>query len=219
MIPTKSLKLQETLNSPNTIHEIIFSLNSGGVMCYPTETTYGLGCSSLMADSITRINQIKKRADNTSQILLTTFNDIQKWLVNPGKYTDLFKSVWPGPVSIILKSNQKLPDILSNEEGGIAFRISPNPLPQRIVNELGCPITSTSANLSGYNTPRTAADLIKLFHGKIEYIIYDVKPIYNVYSTLIDATDYPLQIKVIREGVYPIDKLKGIFPDARFEYL
>lgn len=217
MITSQVITTHHYFQSPLLKHQIAVNLEKGGLLLYPTETTYGLGCNAFLTESIRRINKIKNRPEEKPQIMLINFSNIQKWIANYKIYSKLIEKLWPGPITMILRSNQKIPEILQNQSGATAFRVSPSTFIKDLLSNLDFPITSTSANISGEPLPDNRAKLIQMFKDKVDYIITGEEQAPNQYSTIIDVLDFPRKIRVLREGAYPLAKLKEYFPNVHWE--
>lgn len=133
----------------------VIRLNSGGVIIYPTETFFGIGCRADHAEAVSRIFRYKKRSfsmplpvilGNLSQLPLVASP-------SPSICADIEKlfPFWPGPLTLLLPASAILPSLLTANTGKIAVRISSHPVAKALAESCGFPIVSTSANISGEN--------------------------------------------------------------------
>ncbi len=131
------------------IDEVISCLKSGGIIVYPTDTIYGLGCdinNSKAIERICRIKQIKPEKANMSFICYDLSN-ISEYTANINTSTfKILKRALPGPFTFILKANSNVPKLLKNKKKTIGIRVPDNLIACTIVKELGNPILSTSLN-------------------------------------------------------------------------
>lgn len=184
------------------IVEIVKVLRNGGVIIYPTDTVYGLGCDIFNQKAIERIRQIKGikgKHLNLSFICydLSHIAEYTKHLDTP--IFKLMKKALPGPFTFILESSSKVPKILNVKKKTVGIRIPDNNIPREIVNELGNPIITTSIHDDEIHDHATDPELIYDDFKNLVDVVIDggfgqVHP-----STVIDCTgDGP---EVIREGM------------------
>ena len=146
----------------------------GGIIVYPTETVYGLGCDPMNSDAITELNQLKQREHGKGLILLSHSLALFKNYID-----DLSISAQQEinqtttPTSWIVKAKDSLPDWLTNKQRTLAIRITDHPVVSELCQQLGHPIVSTSANPSGKKTCRNALQAHKYFHDKVDAILID----------------------------------------------
>ena len=157
----------------------------GGVIIYPTETVYGLGCDPMNFDAINYLNQLKHREPGKGLILLghtlALFEDYIETLTEAGQNKILATSQ---PTSWIVNAKDSLPDWLTNEQGTVAIRITQHPVVTELCQQLGHPIISTSANPSGKKTCRNALEAHKYFHDKVDAILIDDRHLSGYASTI-----------------------------------
>lgn len=173
------------------------AIHNKGVIIFPTETAYGLGCDATNEEAIKKIFDIKGRdAQKSLPIVVSDAHMAREYaLLNP-KAEYLMEKYMPGPLTLVVERKGNLPDVLSKE--GVAFRIPSKEFTRILVQEAGVPIVSTSAN---YNTEKPLyriLDVIDEFKEKVNVILDagDLPPVHP--STIIDLrTDEP---KVLREG-------------------
>lgn len=153
-------------------------LEEGGVIVYPTDTVWGLGCDALNSRAVDRVYKIKKRDEAKSLIvLLDKYEDLLKYVKKvPDITIDLISSI-DKPVTVIYDNARNLPKNVHAPDGTIAIRVVRDEFCQSVIRELGKPIISSSANISGEPTPlvfkQISADVInqadyvvKLFHDQ-----------------------------------------------------
>lgn len=196
------LKLHSENPNPRYIKMIIDCLENDGVIIFPTDTIYAIGCSvnsSRGLDKIARIKGIKKEKANFSFIFhdLSMLSEFTRPINN-----DVFKMMkrnLPGAFTFIVEANNNVPKLFKNNKKTIGIRIPDQPIITNIVRELGCPIITTSIidedEISGFMTdPEEINDAYK---DKVDIIIdggYGNKE----ESTIVDCTDN--EIVIIREG-------------------
>ena len=155
------------------IREALKALNDGGVIAYPTEAVYGLGCDPGNPVALQRILDIKAREANKGFILIAASQDqLTPYLstISPEWQTQL-DAVWPGPVTFVLPAAPSVSPLLSGQRDTLAVRVSAHPLVTQLCNAYGGAIVSTSANLSGHPALNNGQDVEQLFANSIDAII------------------------------------------------
>ena len=186
---------------PRLIKTIIECLQSGGVIIYPTDTIYGLGCDIYQQKAIEKICRIKKIDPQKAQLSfvcydLSHLSDFAKQISTP--MFRLLKEHLPGPYTFILPSSKMVPRILQGKKDTIGLRIPDNTIARTIVKELGRPILSASLpgkEVEDYTVPEI---MHENFRNEVDIVI-DGGTGGTVPSTVIDCTgETPV---VIREGL------------------
>ncbi len=182
-----------------TIDKAVKILKKGGIIVYPTETAYGLGCDGFNVQAIEKIYEIKSRPpDQPLSIIVDNLEMIERVACMQEDAKILIEKFHPGPLVIALKKKSLIPDILNKDR--IAFRISNNEFVQNIVRNLGKPIVSTSANKTGFKSPYSINDVLETITEKEVDLIFDAGPLEkNKPSTIIDFV-MQSSPQIIREG-------------------
>lgn len=198
--------LKVDLNNPNIeiIKKAVGILESGGLIIYPTDTSYGLGANALDEKAVRKVYEVKGRDfTKPTHVVVRDWKMIEELCITNDSAKKLYDKFLPGPLTIILQKRKKVPDILTAGLPSLGVRIPNNELTKKLSNELPFPYTTPSANKSGGKTPYSIDDVKKeLDISKIDLILNagklpEVKP-----STIIDLTTSPP--KILREG--PIKK-------------
>jgi len=185
------------------------TLRDGGVIIYPTETVYGFGCDAFNAESVQRIRKIKGRDNSPFLILIPDFSWIRKISDRITESAEILsRNLWPGPLTLIVDAKPVFPEVLTGRSLGIGIRVSSSEISNQIVRKFGCPIVSTSANMTGKKPALSGADAAVLFRDQTDLIIDTGKSSKNLPSTVVDTRQYPPVI--IREGAVPSEKIFGI---------
>ena len=134
-------------------------LRAGGVLIFPTETFYGMGCLATHAEAVARVYQLKCRPVHKPLPLLAAHaaqvDDVAELAAMPKGLA----SFWPGPLTVLLPARACLPQALVNAEGQVAVRVTPHPLAAQLAVEAGGALTASSANLSGGEAVRSPQQL------------------------------------------------------------
>ena len=192
---------------PRNIHTVKESLLDGGVIIYPTDTIYGLGCSIFQRKAIERICRIKNIEPQKAQLsfVCNDLGDLSKYTrqISTPLYR-LLKQYLPGPYTFILPASKEVPKILQSKKNTVGLRVPDNIIARTIVQELGHPILS--ASLPGDMVEEyTDPEIIHLTFDHLVDIIIDAGPGGVIPSTIIDCTKEPYE--VIRKGAGEWDEL------------
>ncbi|MBF2760867.1 MAG: L-threonylcarbamoyladenylate synthase [Ectothiorhodospiraceae bacterium AqS1] len=128
----------------------IETLRQGGIIAYPTEAVFGLGCDPLNRSAVARIFAVKRRSLHKRCILIAA--EIEQLAFFTDTSDPLFAEhaarFWPGPVTLVVKAQRRVPPWLASEEGSIALRVSDHLVPRALCSAFGGALVSTSANRS-----------------------------------------------------------------------
>ena len=194
------------------IPRAVTHLRAGRLLAYPTETVYGLG-SAPDAAALADLSRLKGRPPGKPFLLLVSSRPMaEEWgLVFNASARVLAGIFWPGPLTLVLRGGEgRLPDQLRGREGGIAVRQTSQAAVRRLIEALGTPLTSTSANRPGTPAAPGVERIAQVFAEPItrgELLVLDGGALGNVPpSTLVDCTQgVPL---LIREGAIPRAELR-----------
>lgn len=193
-------KLYEENPETRKIDEIVSSLRNGGLVIYPTDTVYGLGCDIFNQKAIERIRQLKgiKGKNLDLSFICYDLSHISEYAIVDTPTFKLMKKALPGPYTFILKSSSKVPKILNIKKKTVGIRIPNNNIPREIVKALGHPIITTSIYNENQQDHATDPEVIyDDFHQQVDMIINggygNLEP-----STVISCLDD--EPKIIRIG-------------------
>lgn len=159
------------MNIDIDIEESLSTLSGGGLILYPTDTIWGIGCDATDEKAIERIYRLKKRSDEKSMIiLLADEKDISKYVTEPDpKIFDYIKGVHK-PTTFIYEGGTGLAKNII-KDGTIAIRVTNDPFCKRLIKQFGKAIISTSANVSGYPPPAVFEDIDQIIKNGVDYIV------------------------------------------------
>lgn len=148
------------------------ALAHGGVIAYPTEAVWGLGCLPDDEQAIGRILELKQRPWQKGLVVVAaSLQQLDDWLLPlDDEALDQVHPTWPGPVSWVLPCREEVSPLLRGTHGSLAVRIPDHPLVQALCEEVG-PIVSTSANPAGVEPARNTLKLRTYFGGQLDYIL------------------------------------------------
>lgn len=148
-------------------------LRRGGVIAYPTEAVWGLGCDPLDRDAVAHLLGLKGRAASKGLILVAAdFGQLEP-LLEPLAEADRSRvfAAWPGPVTWLLPARAHLPSWLRGGHATLAVRVSDHPVVQALCRAFGGPLVSTSANRSGGRPARSALEVRRIFGEALDLIV------------------------------------------------
>jgi len=144
----------------------------GGVVAYPTESVFGLGCDPMNAAAVARINAIKGRSVNAGFILLASDKtQLAPYLAAGSDIASEVQESWPGPVSWVMPASSQTPPWITGNRDTIAVRVTAHPLAAALCSAFGGAIVSTSANRSGRAAARSVLQVRRRFGSTLDYIL------------------------------------------------
>ncbi|MEO8569306.1 MAG: L-threonylcarbamoyladenylate synthase [Ginsengibacter sp.] len=157
-------------------------INNGGIILYPTDTIWGIGCDATNAVAINNIYHLKKRGEKKSMIILVADVDqIELFVSKPSKKLLDFLETAEKPVTAIFDNGINLPSLLINEDGTVAVRIVKDDFCKQLIRKSGVPLVSTSANISGENYPRNYEEISDEIKKGVDYTVQHRRNDLNVY--------------------------------------
>lgn len=147
-------------------------LRSGGVILYPTDTVWGIGCDATNPEAVAKVFEIKRRQDSKSLVLLAGDMDmICRYVKEIPEMAVQLVDVNDKPMTIIYPGAQGLPSSVVAEDGSVGIRIPMAEFPRQLASRLGRPVVSTSANISGEATPKCFAEISDEIKGAMDHIV------------------------------------------------
>ena len=154
------------------VEQAVSVLRKGGVILYPTDTIWGLGCDATREDAISRIYSIKEREDHKSLIILVADErDIMRYVAAPDPRVFDFLAAQQKATTIIYDQAIGLPSALVAPDGSIAIRIVQDPFCRHLIKRLRQPLVSTSANISGTGSPRFFDEVLDPVKNRVDHIV------------------------------------------------
>lgn len=160
------------------ISAAVMALKRGGVIAYPTEHCFGLGCDPQNEAAIKRLLSIKQRQPQQGVILIAAnLQQVSEYVQFPvsesinATQTDRIKASWPGPNTWVLPAHESVSTWIRGRHTGVAMRISAHEVCQSLCLEFGGAIVSTSANRHGQSAHLNAQDVIHDMQSELDYII------------------------------------------------
>src|SRR5690554_5081125 len=203
------IKIYPENPDPRRIQQVVEALKNGGIIIYPTDTIYGMGCDITNQKAIERVCQIKgvkPQKQNFSFICydLSNIADYTRAIGTP--VFKMTKKALPGPFTFILNANNNVPRLLNNKKKTVGIRVPDHSIPRTLVKELGQPILTTSIkdddDVIEYSTD---PELIYEKYKDLVDIVIDGGYGNNVASTIVDCTGE--EIEIVREGLGQLEDI------------
>ena len=184
-------------------------LSENGILAFPTETYYGLGGNALSEEVIERVYNIKGRPRNKPLLVLIS----PEWLPrlcqwNNSRINDLMEAFWPGPLTLILAGNTKLPEHLRFTDGSLAVRYTSSKATQCLIKLGKCPIIGTSANRTGMPACSSAKKVADQLNDQLDLVIDGGETTAFQASTIVNCMSEPF--KLLRHGAIPLTELNRV---------
>jgi tRNA threonylcarbamoyl adenosine modification protein (Sua5/YciO/YrdC/YwlC family) len=194
--------------NPRHLKTIIECLKDGGIIIYPTDTVYGLGCDITQHKAIERIARIKQIDPKKAQFSficydLSHLSDYAKSVDTP--IFRMLKKALPGPYTFILPASRLVPKLLKTKKDTVGIRVPDNNICRTIVKELGNPLMSTTLPIEDYVEEYTDPEIIYEKFGKQVDIVVDGGPGGIGFSTVVDCTG--AEPVLIREGIGSFEEI------------
>jgi len=159
--------------SSNQINEAVHVLRQGGVIAYPTEAVYGLGCDPANKQAVQKLLELKQRDRDKGLILIAAeFEQLTPYLAEiDNALKERVISTWPGPVTWLWPAKPTVSSLIRGKHDTIAVRVTAHSLAAELCHAFGGAIVSTSANKSGIMPAKSAAEVRVAFGREIDYVI------------------------------------------------
>ena len=192
------------------IREAALALRGGELVAFPTETVYGLGANALDPKAVSRIFEAKKRPlDDPLIVHIAREKDIFELTKDiPLEAKKLAKKFWPGPLTIVLKKKDNIPDIVTTGLDTVAIRMPSNPIAVKLIELAGVPVAAPSANLFGRPSPTTAQHVSDDLDGAVDILIDGGRTEIGVESTVIEIVNG--EAFILRPGGISVEELSSV---------
>tara|TARA_B100000676_G_scaffold62147_1_gene61514 strand:+ start:1643 stop:2251 length:609 start_codon:yes stop_codon:yes gene_type:complete len=194
------------------INQAVKIIESGGIVCLPTDTQFGLSVDYKNDLALQKLINLKSRSENAGIPLLLANVDQLKLVTDtpPDDVINLCEHFWPGALTIVMPKNNSISEFVSGGHSGVALRIPNHDVPRRIAAELGRPITGTSANFSGLAPVGNYDEAQSNFKGLVDYVFPTSENIIQGEpSTIIEFTNNKLNL--LRQGAIPFETIQKVY--------
>ncbi|MET1128353.1 MAG: L-threonylcarbamoyladenylate synthase [Thermoproteota archaeon] len=194
------------------IEEAAAVIRRGGLVAFPTETVYGLGCDAFNGRAALKVFRAKRRPpDNPLIVHIADFGQLGEVASNVPDYVwEAARKAWPGPLTFVLQKAERVPREVTGGRSTVAVRMPAHPVALELIRAAGTPIAAPSANVSGKPSPTAAEHVLEDFADNplVDVVIDGGPTFFGVESTIVDVTrDPPL---LLRPGPYTLEELEKI---------
>ncbi len=173
-------------------------LNSGGIIVFPTETVFGIGCLLNKERTIEKLYLIKDRDKNKPTLcLVKDINEAKVWVGFNQAAEKLAKAFWPGPLTLCLPIKKTVSGTILGPGNTLGVRVSPHPFLVGLIPKLEAPLLAPSANFSGKKAPRSLNEIDKELVERVNYVV-EIEPEAKLPSTIVTFANQ--KYNVVREG-------------------
>lgn len=203
----RQIRIQKSNTEENEIQRAIEILNRGGIVVFPTDTAFGVGCRIDNENAVEKLLKLKKRPEGQAvPVLVDSIEMAQEYLLPfPDKVLKLMRKYWPGGLTIVFPC--RIEKVFKKIRGGgktLGVRWPDHPGIKKIIRGIGVPILGPSANFHGAPTPYRSSDLNPDFLKRVDFVLEDEETHRQKPSTVIDCSQKPW--KIIRQGAVQIPK-------------
>jgi L-threonylcarbamoyladenylate synthase len=185
-------------------------IRTGGLVAFPTETVYGLGCDALNPEAVARLFEAKRRPFFDPLIVHIATRASLDRLVETIGFGDhrLMDAFWPGPLTLVLPKREHVPDLVTAGLATVAIRMPAHPVARALIREADVPIAAPSANPFGYVSPTTAEHVREMLDDRIDLILDGGPCPIGVESTIISMAG--AQPELLRPGGLPLADIEAV---------
>lgn len=190
------------------IKNAVQSLERGGIIAFPTDTVYGIGCGAYEIEAINRIYGMKRRARNKPLILFVKGKkDVKKYCFGSASGTRLINKFWPGALTLVFKAKADTSINVKAADGSLGVRMPNNDIILEILSQYRKPLATTSANYEGAPVFSSAQKIEDAFGKEIELVVDGGVYRENIPSTILDVSSHPA--KLLRKGKVGIIEIEN----------
>ena len=180
----------------NDLKQAVRILKNSGIVIFPTDTAFGIGCRIDDEKAIKRLFEVRKRPESqATPVLFESIGEVSEYVSQiPPKALSLMEKYWPGALTIILSAKtRKIPRLVRGGGQTIGVRIPNHSITLEMIRRVGVPILGPSANFHGKPTPFRLEDLDKNLTSKVDYVLAGETKLRKP-STVIDCTVFPFRV-------------------------
>ncbi len=203
------LRINPDEPEPELVRHVARCLESGMVVALPTDTFYGLAVDPVNLHAVEQIYDLKSRAKHKplSLLIASTVQGYELARDVDGAFDRLAEKFWPGPLTIIVKAGSRLPLRVTAHTGNVALRVPEAPIARAVVEQLGLPITATSANLAGLPECTHARCVREQLGSQIPLIVDGGPTSRTMPTTIVDLSGGGNSWMILREGAIPTHEI------------
>jgi L-threonylcarbamoyladenylate synthase len=206
----KSIEIDPNQPQQHLLQEAVDIILGGGLIAFPTDTTYGLGVNPFDDKAVKRVFELKQRDPKKALIILISDKQqIDQLAVDISPTAlKLIEQFWPGPLTLIFKTSAEIASFKIGESSKIGIRLPQSPIAQALIQLAKIPVTASSANPSGQPSSLTAQQVLHYFGKQVDFVIDGGPASSQRESTVLDVTTDPP--KLIRAGAISLERIKAV---------
>ncbi|MGI5949074.1 L-threonylcarbamoyladenylate synthase [Peptoniphilus sp.] len=214
---TEIIKFKGNEKDKKYLDKIKKTFEKGGLVVFPTETVYGLGGNGLDANACKKIYEAKGRpSDNPLILHIAENSQIDELVLEiPDVAKKCMEKFWPGPLTMIFKRSDIVPDAVTGGLDTVAIREPSHKIANKILKAVHLPIAAPSANISGRPSPTKIEHVLEDLDGRVDIVVDGGKSVVGIESTVLDVTVDPPMI--LRPGKITLEDLQKISPDITID--
>ncbi len=195
--------------NPENIREAAAILQQGGLVAFPTETVYGLGANALNPAAVAQIFEVKNRPFFDPLIVhVADRSEVEKFAFVSEQAKQLLEVFCPGPLTLVLKRKNNIPDLVTSGLPTVAIRVPAHPVALALIRESGFPIAAPSANPFGFLSPTTAQHVEASLGDKVAMVLDGGVCETGVESTIVDVSGE--KPALLRPGGIPVEEIERV---------
>ncbi len=199
--------------SIDDIEEAAKLILEGGLIAYPTDTVYALGCNPFDAETVDRLVKAKDRIKGSLPILVSSLKDAERLGEISGLAATLANRFWPGPLTLVVRPRRNFPARITGDTLLVGLRIPNHGKARRLIKECGGALIGTSANISGRPSLRTAEEVLRELEGRVDLVVDGGPTSLGRESTVVRVLED--EITVLRDGAISRDDILKTLDVAR----
>ncbi|RLI20042.1 threonylcarbamoyl-AMP synthase [Candidatus Bathyarchaeota archaeon] len=180
-------------------------IKKGGLVIYPTDTVYGVGCNPFNVDSVKRVFEVKGRTGKPMPVLAYSIENAKRIAEFNDKALKIAEAFWPGPITLILPKKPNLPDIVTCNHRTVGVRVPNHEVALELMRLSVGLLIGTSANKTGGEPPKTVEEAVRQIGEKVDIVLDGGRVPLGMPSTVVDLTvETPT---VVREGPVKLNSI------------
>lgn len=183
-------------------------IKNGGIVAFPTETVYGLGCDPLNLQAVQRLLTVKSDRKKPFPVLVTNLKEATKIAQISDTGKKIAKKFWPGPLTLVFPKKRALSDVVTFGLDSVGLRVPDNQVALSLIELSGGLLIGSSANLTGEKPPQSILEMSKKLLEKVDIVIDDGPTREGTPSTVVDLTSEGL--KILRKGPISLKQIENM---------
>lgn len=183
-------------------------VKEGGLVVYPTDTVYGLGCNPFNVTAVKRVFGVKGERRKPLPILASSIDSVEKIAFLLQEAKKIAKWFWPGPLTLVVPKKPTLPDLVTCKLNSVGVRVPKHDVALKLISLSNGLLVGTSANKTGEKPPRTADEAAQQLGEEVDVILDGGPTTLGVSSTVVDLTSK--KPRILREGPMSLKEISEV---------